>query len=689
MGTLVGLIVDVSGSMLQNISTNGIIDEERKTWAHEVFNFVDSIIKNDLSTNEQVFAIGVGASCGKGVFDIINTIDQVQSLPRCDAPKPVLIEYILELLKTNGAKDIRRWAQNEMITACISHDMAKLMYSKLKNDPEFLKKVVNDVLPWQCRNWGGSAFPTLGVPISELAVKILRVTGKLGKDAAQEEDVVQAMEEVKSLLLKKVDSDSIVGVCKASEILHGCADGEELSEQRIDELMRFIDPFIYGRSPLNKGIRKASRLFNTPAYRNHKKVLVILSDGEPTDIDGFFLKELQARNRLKSLGVCIVCCFISQNNLPDPKRLYSVLQNNWPKHARFLFQLSSAVQTQCLPRTVLLKQGWTIDIENNETKLFFQVNHPSITEDVTKLVKNLVFSQDALADILSSVSLDILVNQHCENFKAQERQNGGTCYAHATAAVFYLATRRILGREGEANIPFTIPYYPDFTEMRDKLVDRFGRQGAIPREVLEYACPIYRLRYKFLGGDVIKALCAITAKRPVLAIFFLTNDEWDMFSDFFRNNPQGVLTSADLPPRAPAATRSGHAVVLVSYNVDGLKFMNSWGDNWGDTGFFRVQDAKVLDLEFFDIFWTVEDLTDWEKNYYRNHGHKNATELITSLNGFQHLQYECPRCEQMSFVSDFSGTTSNAQCPKCRESFPTTDAGNLLSLSMYLISLSR
>jgi hypothetical protein len=56
--------------------------------------------------------------------------------------------------------------------------------------------------------------------------------------------------------------------------------------------------------------------------------------------------------------------------------LYDEMQLSWEPGAKFLFSLSSEVPTQHLPRAFLVKRGWTIDIANNKTKLFMQVNHP-------------------------------------------------------------------------------------------------------------------------------------------------------------------------------------------------------------------------------------------------------------------------------------------------------------------------
>jgi len=50
----------------------------------------------------------------------------------------------------------------------------------------------------------------------------------------------------------------------------------------------------------------------------------------------------------------------------------------------------------------------------------------------------------------------------------------------------------------------------------------------------------------------------------------------------------------------------GHAVLLVSYSKKSLRFVNSWGSNWANGGFFEVENEHVLgDLKFCDVYWTL------------------------------------------------------------------------------------
>ena len=115
--------------------------------------------------------------------------------------------------------------------------------------------------------------------------------------------------------------------------------------------------------------------------------------------------------------------------------------------------------------------------------------------------------------------------------------------------------------------------------------------------------------------------------------------------------------------------------------------MNSWGQKWGDKGFFRVQNAEVLQMKFLDVYWTLSDLTEGEKEYYHQHGSEVAAKLMNSLKGLQKAEYTCPlpKCKETSLVTEFNGTLSNVQCPKCLQEFSTNDnAGNILALNMYL-----
>ena len=51
----------------------------------------------------------------------------------------------------------------------------------------------------------------------------------------------------------------------------------------------------------------------------------------------------------------------------------------------------------------------------------------------------------------------------------------------------------------------------------------------------------------------------------------------------------------------------GHAIMCVGYNDDNQQFIirNSWGDTWGDKGYFFLPYTYVLDENLAADFWTI------------------------------------------------------------------------------------
>ena len=287
-----------------------------------------------------------------------------------------------------------------------------------------------------------------------------------------------------------------------------------------------------------------------------------------------------------------------------------------------------------------------------------------------------------------SVHLDIYINRTASSFRARDQGDESTCYAFASAVVLHLAMQRIHGREGG---------YPKFEELKDEMIREHGTNRACTEEVLGKICPKYRLHYRKVS--IKEAKEAISEKRPVVATFYLTKKEWAAFDKFYEANPTGTLTKKELdvrkrPVQCSKDDLQGHAVVLTSYNSQSLTFMDSYGVESANNGFFRVENAEVLgnQLKFFDVYWNEDELSDKEKERYRKHGSKLAGKLIELLEGLEFAEYTCPKtnCQRVSLVTEFTGTLSKVRCPKCFGEFSANDnAGNILALNIYLTSLSR
>ena len=684
MASLTGILIDVSGSMSRNIGEG--TDEEGGPWARSIFEVIDNFIKNDISSDNHVFAIGFGASCGEEIFDIIGTVKQLPNQDT-DVQVPVTpdhINEIFDILERAGAPSIRKWAAVEVISKALTDNLAVVFLNKFQSDQSFLKTFVEKCLPRACRDWPPSDESwNLTVRAANSAYATVVTTFRKATVA----DVKEVVEKAKAYLLKKVDVDSIFSVQDASKVVHGCVDAKNLTNERSRELLKRVEPYIYGGTPFYKSIEKAIKLFQASSFSSHKKLLFILSDGEPADgktTDRVRIDRVV--HELTKADVTVVSCFVTDSSQIDPKRLFSKMEPDWDPVTQFLFSLSSKVSTQSLPRTMFVKRDWTIDITNNETRLFLQVNHPDHLREGCEVARNVVCCQDALSDMLASVNMDFYINQKVRDYKAKRKQEGETCYAEAAATVLHLSMTRIRGREGGC---------PDFYTLRDEIVKEFDPEnypdGVPTIRALQKMCPKYRLRCKQVNHK--EAMQAVASSRPVVATFRLTEKEWDSFEDFYESYPKGILTKKEIDrtARRPKTPDFGHAVVLTSFDSECLRLLNSYGEDWGDMGFFRVQEADVLGLQFIDLYWKEDDLKEEEIIYFKKHGSTLARQLMEKLPSLKRAEYTCPKCGKRSPVMEFTGTLSRAKCPKCEKEISTENAqeGNILALNIYLTSLIR
>ena len=659
---LTGILVDVSGSMAENVDSENIdVGRRGGSWAKSIFKFIDRLITHDAPPGHRVFVIGFGSLCKQETFDVLTTLKSVES---CGSKRDMMEEAI-KIIQTNGAPRVLKWATMDEIDAQVEEWQTSVLLHALKNKPDFRTKFIFDCLPPSCRqvqhsvrsyameaaNWGAGFVPRVHQFMTEDKVS----------------DVVKkGMELAGDYILAGVTSRAVYSVKDASENLRGAVGEEELTEERTNELYERVKPYIYGDTPLMQSLDQAVELFRYKKNNEHK-LLFVLSDGLPKDGRNPPLGELN------ELGVKIVCCYVTRSHIAEPRRLYSRESSEWDEAAMFMFRMSSSITTQKIPRTVFVKRGWKIDIENNETRLFFQINHPDMIDEVCDFAKTCVCSQDSLADVLTWVSLDLYINKANEGFPPQT-QVEQTCYAVASAAVMHLAMKRIVGREGGC---------PDFYKIRDELITEYGTKKAFVEEVLKVVCPRYRLRYQ--KTDERGAMTAIVEKRPVVAIFQLSTEEWKSFREFYEQTPSGILTEKHLAIKG--GKPAGHAVVLTSFNSESLRLMNSRGSDWADGGFFRVQNAAVLGLRFYDVFWTDEDLLPPEKEAYSQHGAVNSAKLMRSLTSLQTATHKCPLCLKESNVSEFNGHLLNAECPRCGGKFNANVAESDLALNIYLTSL--
>ena len=99
----------------------------------------------------------------------------------------------------------------------------------------------------------------------------------------------------------------------------------------------------------------------------------------------------------------------------------------------------------------------------------------------------------------------------------------------------WLCNAFIVGREGGV---------PDFYAIRKRIINEYGEPGADTETVLMNVCSEYRLR--FCEVDETGARKAINRRRPVVATFWLYDQEWAKFKQVFKKTRKGILKKSDL-----------------------------------------------------------------------------------------------------------------------------------------------
>jgi hypothetical protein len=118
------------------------------------------------------------------------------------------------------------------------------------------------------------------------------------------------------------------------------------------------------RLPQNKGLRP---------------VIVLISDGQPTDAGVVDLPILA--DKIKQLGIPIICCFITNRNVIRPWVLRNSPGLFWSDAARLMFNISSSVDEYPQLAEQLKDSRFVVQ---KQAKLFIQPNHSKYVHDFVK-----------------------------------------------------------------------------------------------------------------------------------------------------------------------------------------------------------------------------------------------------------------------------------------------------------------
>jgi C1A family cysteine protease len=209
----------------------------------------------------------------------------------------------------------------------------------------------------------------------------------------------------------------------------------------------------------------------------------------------------------------------------------------------------------------------------------------------------------------------------------------GSCTANAIAAAMAYAT----SKQGKTNISHIIPgadpyflasrlfiYYNE-REMENtintdagamirdgiKSVNQLGacREGLWPYNIQQFtqkpvplaydeAQKYQALQYRRLNNQEITQLKGCIAQGFPFVFGFA------VYQSFYKISPTNAVMP--MPPRSDKLL-GGHAVLAVGYDDHKQLFTirNSWGDKWGDKGYFYMPYKYITNHNLCDDFWTI------------------------------------------------------------------------------------
>ena len=375
-------------------------------------------------------------------------------------------------------------------------------------------------------------------------------------------------------------------------------------------LFKHFDKYISKSKSLYLPIKNILNNIKKKYLKN--KYIVIISDGNTklSQVEINDIKKISKNNK-----IMIIIVFLSKN-----KNIKKYIYNKFPSHLnqnlKFLFDISSKVNYKNPIANYYIKKKWNFS-EGGEGKLFFETN----LRELNQLYKNL--------NEIKYEGVDInFGNFNSENFIQfkykfkflSKNQIFGTCWANAYSAAIFLTSKRILGRK--------IKTYEHY---REKLI-KFGSDinidgGNIENEGVKKFFKDNNLHFKIIKESEAKK--AVMKGRFIIFSFRLNEKQWYNFSNFFKSDKEkkGILSEEILNNECKEEIQPyvGHAVLLIEIKGNYLRFLNSWGSDWGDGGTFKLENPSILKPynteelpKFYDIFFYEDELPDEEKKFYLN-----------------------------------------------------------------------
>ena len=419
-------------------------------------------------------------------------------------------------------------------------------------------------------------------------------------------------------------------------------------------------------------LKQIFEVFNNTNTKSKYNYIIILTDGTIKE-KSYNLHNLISK--AKENNITIITILLKKEKNIIRKKFYTEFPKDMDKNLKNLFDVSSKVNYKNPLARQFIKKNWDFPKESEGTLLF-----ESNLEDLKEFTDNFKKTRDEDYEII----IDDFNLKNFVHFKFKfdtKNQIFGTCWANAYSEAIFLANKRVLGRKTESFetyrenlIKYACCKKDDGCNFKSQRVRKYFRDNCMRFE-------------KILSEKEVQN--ALMKGRFVICHFNINDVQWDNFCDFFEKHKDEVLNKKDINKNMDPIKRdtSGHAILLVEWNKDYLKFLNSWGSNWANKGTFKVKNGDVLAsyytddvAEFYDIFYKLEDLSKEEKSYYSKNvefvcemfdklGEISMEKIINHYNNLSDELFKCKKCLNKSKVDYYITTIKNGlhevKCPSC------------------------
>ncbi len=518
-----GVLVDVSGSMRSAYA----VDESRDATvsrSHAIFTTILNIVKKECNWGHEIFAGAFGLALGSvTTCDLFGLLKKATNVPEeLQGLKPG-VEAMVHIAEEEGYGGTVDWIREELSEE-MAKDLFRLMCIKPSIKRELLEKLPSNFVA------GVANVVSIVVPI-----------GIRNSEAFQyAEDLVSRKSEFMEEVVSDIQTPIPQHAPRVVELLQELnldpddprSSSSDSVRKNIDETLEYIEPYIYGGTPMVKAMRDALGVFQNfnRIHPDKQMTLLLLTDGQSSDGDPKEIAE-----QIKQLGVTIVTCFLTDQHLDDPYRCYDDSETSSPL-SPVLLKMSSTKHNNDSPMYYLADAGWKLPL-SGESRLYIEANTLEIVNEVCEKVVSELNNpcRDGVTDILNVVGVQDMIGESFENFQPEDQENNSTCYAHAIAAVMCFAMHRIVDREGG---------HPEFRTIREELIQEFGNRGANVFQVLKRVCPRYRLRFGRVDESVARG--ALNYRRPLVATFTYSKKKRKEFIKFYGKNSGGILQKENL-----------------------------------------------------------------------------------------------------------------------------------------------